>query len=121
MTTVHIKRVYEAQEPSDGYRVLVDKLYPRGIKKENLHYNLWAKDITPSTPLRVWYHENPKERWQEFRTRYMQELAQSPAVKEFLEKIKGQKTITLLFASKNATENHALILQEFLQQHNISL
>ena len=56
MPQVKIKRVYEPGEKTDGYRVLVDKLWPRGIKKENLHYDLWAKDITPSTPLRQWYH-----------------------------------------------------------------
>jgi uncharacterized protein YeaO (DUF488 family) len=116
MTQIKIKRVYAPVESTDGFRVLVDKLYPRGIKKENLHCDLWTKDITPSTALRQWYHEDEAGRWDEFRKRYWQELESSPAVKNFVEEIRGQAVVTLLYASKNATENHALILQEFLMQ-----
>ena len=116
MTEIKIKRVYQPEEETDGYRVLVDKLWPRGIKKENLHYDLWAKDITPSTALRQWYHEDGNARWEEFRKQYLQELKSSSAVKDFVEKISGQAIVTLLYASKNAAENHALILQEFLAQ-----
>jgi uncharacterized protein YeaO (DUF488 family) len=116
MITVKIKRVYDPEEKADGYRILVDKLWPRGLKKEDLHYDLWAKDITPSTPLRGWYHQDVENHWDGFRQKYMQELNSSTAVKNFIEKIKGKKTITLLYASKNATENHALILQDFLER-----
>lgn len=115
MTQVKIRRVYEPEEKTDGYRVLVDKLWPRGIKKENLHYDLWAKNITPSTLLRQWYHEDEEGRWEEFRKKYTTELENSPAVNDFINEIEGQKVVTLLYASKNAAENHALILQEFLQ------
>ena len=117
MTQVKIKRVYEPEEKNDGYRVLVDKLWPRGIRKENLHYDLWAKDIAPSTPLRQWYHQNEERNWNEFRTEYIKELENSPAVKDFIDKVKEQKviTITLLYASKNAAENHALVLRDFLE------
>jgi len=114
MAQVKIKRVYEPEEKSDGYRVLVDKLWPRGVRKENLHYDLWAKDIAPSTPLRQWYHQNEGINWDEFRKRYIKELEDSPAVKDFIDKVKDQKVITLLYASKNAAENHALVLQDFL-------
>jgi len=116
MTQVKIKRVYEPEEKTDGYRVLVDKLWPRGIKKENLHYDLWAKNITPSTPLRQWYHQDEEGRWEEFREKYVKELENSSAVNDFINEIKGQKVVTLLYASKNAAENHALILQEFLEK-----
>lgn len=116
MTQIKIKRVYETEEKSDGYRVLVDRLWPRGIRKENLHYDLWAKDITPTPELRQWFHEDEENHWKEFKKKYTQELKASDAVKEFVEKIKGKKTITLLFASKNAAENHALILQEYLEK-----
>ena len=116
MTQIKIKRVYEPEEKSDGYRVLVDRLWPRGIKKEDLHFDLWAKDITPSTELRQWFHEDEENHWKEFKKKYTQELKISAAVKEFVEKIKAQKTVTLLFASKNAAENHALILREYLEK-----
>jgi len=115
MTQVKIKRVYEPDEKSDGYRVLVDRLWPRGIKKENLHYDLWAKEITPSPLLRQWYHQDEEGRWTEFRKKYTEELENSSAIKDFIDEIKGEKVVTLLYASKNAAENHALILQEFLE------
>lgn len=116
MTQIKIKRVYEPEEKSDGFRVLADKLWPRGIKKEILHYNLWAKDITPSTQLREWFHEDREGRWEEFRKKYTDELKNSQAVKDFIDKIKDKSTVTLLYASKNATENHALILRDFLKK-----
>lgn len=115
MTRVRIKRVYEAPAPEDGYRVLVDKLWPRGVRKDALHYDLWAKEITPSSELRTWYHADPQTRWPEFRRRYAEELRGSQAVREFVRRIAGKDTVTLLYASKNAAENHALILQEFLE------
>ncbi len=115
MTRVRIKRVYEAPAPEDGYRVLVDKLWPRGVRKDALHYDLWAKEITPSSELRAWYHADPQTRWPEFRRRYIKELHGSQAVQEFVRRIAGKDTVTLLYASKNAAENHALILQEFLE------
>lgn len=116
MTRVRIKRVYEAPAPEDGYRVLVDKLWPRGVRKDALHYDLWAKEITPSSGLRAWYHADPQTRWPEFRRRYIKELHDSQAVREFVRRIAGKDTVTLLYASKNAAENHALILQEFLER-----
>ncbi|MDR2038706.1 MAG: DUF488 family protein [Bacteroidales bacterium] len=116
MTQIKIKRVYDPEETSDGFRILVDKLWPRGIKKENLHYDLWAKDITPSTPLREWYHEDPGTRWSGFREEYTHELEASSAMTDFVNQVKEQKTITLLYASKNAAENHAQILQKYLQK-----
>ncbi|MDR0231318.1 MAG: DUF488 family protein [Dysgonamonadaceae bacterium] len=115
MVQVKIKRVYEPEENADGYRVLVDKLWPRGIRKENLHYDLWAKDITPSTPLRQWYHQNEEGHWEEFREKYIKELENSSAVKDFIDKLRDQKIVTLLYASKNAAENHALVLQKFIE------
>ena len=115
MVNVKIKRVYEPEGESDGYRVLVDKLWPRGFSKESLHYDLWAKDITPSTPLRQWYHQDEDGHWNEFSEKYTKELENSPAVGEFIDGIKDQQVITLLYASKNAAENHALVLRDFLE------
>ena len=114
MTRIRIKRVYEPEAPEDGYRVLVDKLWPRGIRKEALRYDVWAKEIAPTPGLRAWFHAAPEERWEEFRRRYTGELRSSPAVRDFVRRIAGKDTVTLLYASKNAAGNHALILQEYL-------
>lgn len=116
MTLIKIKRVYEEPDSSDGYRVLVDKLWPRGVKKDELPYDMWAKDIVPSTPLRKWFHEDPENNWKTFEAKYLQELDASDAVKKFIDTIKYEKTVTLLFASKSAAENHALVLQHYLEE-----
>lgn len=115
MTRIRIKRVYEPAAPEDGCRVLVDKLWPRGVRRDALHYDLWAKQIAPSPELRIWYHADPQTRWLEFRRRYLEELHSSQAVREFVRRIAGEDTVTLLYASKNAAGNHALVLQEFLE------
>lgn len=116
MTKVQIKRVYDPEESSDGYRVLVDKLWPRGMKKENLHYDLWAKDMAPSTELREWFHEDEEGRWKEFEEKYTEELENSPAVANFIDNIRDKKTVTLLYASKNVKENQALVLRDYLMK-----
>ena len=113
---VKIKRVYDPMEKNDGYRVLADKMWPRGIKKENLHYDLWAKDISPSTELREWYHADKENRWDGFHQKYLRELENSPVVKELVSTIKREKVITLLFASKDTAHNNAVVLQAFLQE-----
>ena len=101
MTRIRIKRVYEAPAPDDGCRVLVDRLWPRGVRRDALHCDVWARDLAPSAGLR---------------RRYADELRASQAVREFVRGIEGADTVTLLYASKNAAENHALILQEYLQR-----
>ena len=97
MTRIRIKRVYEPAAPDDGCRVLVDKLWPRGVRKDALHYDMWAKEITPSPELRAWYHADPQTRWPEFRRRYLEELRGSQAVREFVRRIAGNETVTLLY------------------------
>lgn len=109
--------MYEPEEQSDGYRVLVDKLWPRGIKKEDLQDDYWAKEIAPSSGLRQWYHQNEEKNWEEFRQRYLLELKENPAAKLFLNQIKDKEKVTLLYASKNTMENHALVLQEYIRKH----
>jgi len=115
MVQIRLKRVYEDYDKSDGYRVLVDRLWPRGVKKEDLHCDLWAKDISPSTELRKWYHQDMPNRWKDFVAYYKKELDQSDAVDKFVEQIKDYKTATLLFASKETTQNHAMVLKEFIE------
>ncbi len=115
MAQVKVKRVYDAEESSDGFRVLIDKLWPRGMKKENLHYDFWATDITPSTHLREWYHQDEEKHWEEFKKKYTEELTKSAAMENFINKVKGKQSVILLYASKNAMHNHALILQKYLE------
>lgn len=116
MTKVNIKRVYEAPSPDDGYRVLVDRMWPRGLKKEALRYALWAKAVAPSTELREWFHADPDHRWSEFAKWYLNELKESDTAAAFARGLQGKKAVTLLYASKNTAENNALILQQYLQQ-----
>lgn len=114
MTEVKIKRVYDEPDESDGYRVFVDRLWPRGVAKSKMQVDLWNKDIAPSIALRKWFHENLDNNWSGFEEKYLHELQTSPAVDAFLDKIKGEKTVTLVFGAKNAVKNHALVLQNYL-------
>lgn len=116
MSIFKIKRVYEKPEETDGYRVLVDRLWPRGIKKEALPYDLWAKQLAPSPDLRKWFHEDKDTHWNEFAASYRKELSTSAYVKKFLEQVKSRPVITLLYAAKDTQQNHAIILQQHLTQ-----
>jgi len=112
---IHIKRVYEEAAPTDGYRVLVDRLWPRGVKKEDAKLDLWAKDIAPTTQLRQWFHhEAPK--WSDFKAKYHTELSQSPHFSQFLSELKKHQTITFLIAANNEQHNHALALKDFVEE-----
>ena len=117
MVQIRIKRVYEEYSQADGYRVLVDKLWPRGMKKEALKYDYWAKDLTPSAALRRWFHEDIPGHWHDFSLLYQKELNDSPQMEEFLALLKPQSVITLLYASKEPLRNHARILQNYLEIH----
>lgn len=116
MTIIELKRVYEPYDEADGYRVLVDRLWPRGVKKENLKYDLWDKSITPSNELRKWVHAQTEDRWTDFAFFYEKELNESGALKKFADEIRDKQRVTLLYASKNAAHNHALILKDMLSR-----
>ncbi len=110
-----LKRIYDPVEESDGFRVLVDRLWPRGIKKENAKIDLWLKEISPSNELRKWVHADPA-RWDEFRARYFAELeSQQESVDLLLKKAKAGK-VTLLFSAKNEQQNNAVALKEYLEK-----
>lgn len=113
---INIKRIYEPAEKSDGYRILVDRLWPRGIKKEEIHINQWMKEIAPSTELRKWIHQDP-DKWPQFITKYHAELKGSAALQELLDILHDHKTVTLLYAAKDEQQNHALVLQRFINKH----
>lgn len=110
---IQLKRVYETPSPSDGFRVLVDRLWPRGIKKENAHVDLWAKNIAPSAELRKWFGHVP-ERFPEFKKRYEEELRANPAWADFIKSVSGHDIITLLFAAKDKDHNNAVVIGALL-------
>ncbi len=113
---VTVKRVYESAERSDGARVLVDRLWPRGLRKSEVAAMKWLRDLAPSNELRKWFHAQP-EQWQVFRKRYLKELARPEAGKDLLTLYwlaHKRKRLTLLFASKNETHNNAVVLKDLL-------
>ena len=113
---VVIKRVYEPASPSDGARVLVDRLWPRGLTKATAALDAWLRDLAPSHELRRWYHARPGE-WARFRKRYLEELSHpdaEAALRRLYQFAGKRKRLTLLFASKNETRNNAVVLKELL-------
>lgn len=107
-----IKRVYDPAKPTDGTRVLVDRLWPRGLRKADADLALWMKDVAPTPRLRLWFGHDP-EKFAEFRRRYTRELKGNPAVAE-LRKLGRSKRVTLLYAAHDPKVNHALVLQSAL-------
>lgn len=113
MPAVQVKRIYEAPSRGDGLRILVDRIWPRGISKEKAALDFWAKEIAPSTALRQWFHHDPG-RWNEFRTRYLAELGQHEAeLAELRSRIAGHPA-TLLYGAANIEQNHAHVLKDVL-------
>lgn len=112
---LQIKRVYDPPEEKDGFRVLVDRLWPRGLKKETACIDVWMKEIAPSPTLRKWFNHMP-EKWEQFSREYEQELKQAKAVKTLLLYIRSHKKTTLLYAARDNAHTHALILQHFIHQ-----
>jgi len=113
---VAVKRVYEAVSRSDGARVLVDRLWPRGLRKSQIDVQEWLRDLAPSNELRKWYHAQP-EQWLMFRKRYLKELARPEAERD-LQKLytlaRKRKRVTLVYASKNEKRNNAIVLKDLL-------
>ncbi|OUC57973.1 DUF488 domain-containing protein [Acinetobacter seifertii] len=110
---IHIKRIYENADHSDGKRILVDRLWSRGISQENAHLDLWLKEVAPSTELRKWFHAATPDHWEEFKRRYLKELETNSAVEE-LQHIAVKHTVTLLYSAKDVEHNHAIILRDYL-------
>lgn len=106
-------RAYEVGQLDCGYRILVDRLWPRGLKKEDLHIDEWAKELAPSTELRKWFGHKP-ERWEEFRKRYTQELRSLPEEVDKILKIAARRRVALLFGARDVEHNQAVVLRDFL-------
>ncbi len=112
MATIRIKRTYEPPARGDGRRVLVERLWPRGMKKEAVAADAWLKDVAPSTALRKWFGHRP-ERWEEFQRRYRRELDANPAA---WKPLLGQRgTLTLLFSAHDTEHNAAVVLRDYLK------
>ena len=114
MPEIRIKRIYLAPDPADGFRVLVDRLWPRGLAKSRAGIDLWARDLAPSTELRLWFGHDPG-RWAGFQKRYREELENQPdTLTAFHEAVAGQKTVTLLYAARDERHNQAVVLARVL-------
>lgn len=111
---LRLKRVYEPPADGDGLRVLVDRLWPRGLTKEAAGIDLWLKDIAPSDGLRRWIHADMTQ-WAEFRRRYLEELASNPEAVEHLRRLAAKGKVTLLYGVKDPEQNHARILVEYMK------
>ncbi len=110
MSGVRLKRAYDPPAPDDGLRVLVDRLWPRGLKRDEAKVDLWLKDAAPSTDLRRWFGHDPA-RWPGFQERYRAELAGNAALEELRGIVKQGRRVTLLFGAKDTEHNNAVVLQ----------
>ncbi len=113
MTRITIKRAYEPPDPEDGMRVLVDRLWPRGLSRDAARIDAWPKDVAPSNELRRWFNHDPS-RWDEFRRRYREELADGAALAELQQAVGSVPKATLLFAARDVAHNNAVVLRETL-------
>lgn len=112
---IHVKRVYESAQSSDGKRILIDRLWPRGLSKEKAHVDHWIREIAPSDALRKWFGHDP-ERWPSFRERYFRELDAAPEALAELRQIMGSGRATLLYAAKDELHNNAVALRSYLEK-----
>ncbi|MGB3414902.1 MAG: DUF488 domain-containing protein [Microbacteriaceae bacterium] len=112
--TLFLKRVYEPAESSDGFRVLVDRLWPRGVSKEKAAVDMWLKEVGPSTELREWFGHIP-EKYPEFEQKYLAELAQNPAAVELSALLRNHPVVTLVYGAKDEEHNQAQVLRDFLK------
>ena len=116
---IHVRRVYDKPEAGDGVRVLVDRLWPRGLRKETAAVDHWFRELAPSTELRRWFGHDP-DRWEEFRRRYAAELDRRPEILEpLLELLRKSPRVTLLYAAKDEEHNNAVALAHYLEERHL--
>jgi uncharacterized protein YeaO (DUF488 family) len=112
---IQIKRIYDTPTDKDGFRILVDRLWPRGVSKERAAIDIWLKEVAPSPGLRTWFSHDPAK-FEEFSERYRDELVHNPATNKLIELTKQHKALTLLYAAKDPAINHACVLCKFMQE-----
>ena len=110
--SLKVKRVYETPDPKDGFRILVDRLWPRGLTKEKAAVDLWLKNIAPSTELRKWFGHDP-EKWKEFQKKYRRELKENKEAVDTLKEYLKKGNVTLLYAAKDEAHNEAQVLKDY--------
>lgn len=116
MQDIGLKRAYDKASADDGFRVYVDRLWPRGLSHETFHYDLWAKEVAPSAALREWFHADRTEEWDEFEARYKSELEGNPAFASLEKRLAGIPKVTLLYSSRDAIHNNAVVLRDMLMR-----
>lgn len=113
-TKIYLKRAYDPASPDDGFRIYIDRLWPRGLSHETFHYDLWEKNVSPSTELREWFHQDPDGHWQEFTRRYKEELKEDPEFVNLKNLVNSKPVVTLLYSSRDHEHNNAVVLKEAL-------
>ena len=113
---IHLKRAYDPARSTDGTRLLIERLWPRGVRKSSLRVKSWLKDVAPSTELRKWFSHDPVK-WNKFRSRYFAELKANPDSWQPIVEAAHHGTVTLIYSSHDTEHNNAVALQEFLQRH----
>lgn len=117
---IRVERVYDDPAgTTGGFRVFVDRLWPRGESKAKLHYDLWAKDISPSTELREWYHADKDNRWEAFRSRYEAELESNPDMPRLLDELRAHSDVVLLTAVRDVPHSHVPVIAAYLSAHGV--
>lgn len=114
MTEYKLKRAYEPAQADDGFRVYIDRLWPQGLSHETFHYDLWDKEIAPSTDLRKWFHTDPEDRWPEFEKKYSEELKNSEAFASLKKLLSTKSKVALLYSSRNENQNNAVVVLKAL-------
>ena len=120
MTEIRLKRAYDDAANSDGLRLLVDRIWPRGVSKEDANISNWLKELAPSTDLRKWFGHDP-EKWEEFQKRYLEELksADNDSLTELKQCVQQHKRLTLVFAAKDTEHNNAVALKAFIKNGDV--
>lgn len=114
LMSIQLKRVYASTDPHDGFRILVDRLWPRGMSRRAAHIDLWLKEVAPSSPLRKWFGHDPTK-WAVFRDRYFSELRSNPEAIEPLNEHVHRGVVTFVYAARDTEYNHAVALKQYLE------
>lgn len=119
MTQYRLKRAYNPSSSEDGFRVYIDRLWPRGLSHETFHYDLWDKDIAPSSELREWLHADIIDRWPEFEIRYTRELERNPSFCALRHLLEQKPVVTLLYSSRDEKHNNAVVVYNLLTKQEV--